>query len=85
MQEAVQRAVYVDQTYEAPAHRQHAHAHTDILEEEMFMEEIKTGIILDLGDGMSLNLPIRSRMRLDEFLHIADRVRELQRVQKEHY
>lgn len=45
------------------------------------MEEIKTGIILDLGEGMSLNLPIRSRMRLDEFLHIADRVRELQKIQ----
>ena len=50
------------------------------LEEEP-MEEIKTGIILDLGEGMSLNLPIRTRMRLDEFLHIADRVRELQRLQ----
>jgi hypothetical protein len=50
------------------------------------MEEIKTGIILDLGEGMSLNLPIRTRMRLDEFLHIADRVRELQRVQQQqHY
>lgn len=67
----------------APVHRPH---HRRVVEpeslfEEEPMEEIKTGIILDLGEGMSLNLPIRSRMRLDEFLHIADRVRELQRLQ----
>lgn len=54
----------------------------DMFEEEDLMDEIKTGIILDLGEGMSLNLPIRSKMRLDEFLHIADKVRELQRLQR---
>lgn len=59
--------------------------HVDPVEElfeEEPMDEVKTGIILDLGDGMSLNLPIKSRMRLDEFLHIADKIRELQKLQR---
>ncbi len=42
------------------------------------------GIVLDLGEGMSLNLPIRSRMRLDEFLKVADRVRELKKIESQH-
>jgi hypothetical protein len=46
----------------------------------------ENGIILDLGDGMSLNLPVKSRMRLDEFLRIADRVRELKKIEhQQHY
>ncbi len=44
-------------------------------------EELSSGIVLDLGDGMSLNLPIKGRMHLDEFLRIADRVRELKRIE----
>lgn len=73
----------VDEPEPQPAPRQHRRRmiEPEELFEEEPMEEIKTGIILDLGEGMSLNLPIRSRMRLDEFLHIADRVRELQRLQ----
>jgi hypothetical protein len=67
---------YRQEQYERPRTQ-----YRDILEEDT-MEEIKTGIILDLGDGISLNLPIRTRMRLDEFLHIADKVRELQRLQR---
>jgi hypothetical protein len=39
-----------------------------------------TGILLELGDGMSLNLPIREKMELAEFLRIADRVRELKKI-----
>lgn len=38
------------------------------------------GILLELGEGMSLNLPIKEKMRLDEFLRIADRVRELKKI-----
>ena len=45
------------------------------------IDAMDENIILDLGDVMSLNLPIKSRMRLDEFLHIADRVRELKRLE----
>ncbi len=52
----------------------------ELFEEEQPMDEIHTGLVLELGEGMSLNLPIKSRMRLDEFLRIADRVRELQRL-----
>jgi hypothetical protein len=40
------------------------------------------GIVLDLGQGMSLNVPVRARMKLDDFLHLADRVRELQQLQE---
>ena len=50
------------------------------------MEEVSGGIVLDLGDGMSLNLPVKSHMRLDEFLRIADRVRELKKIEhQQHY
>ena len=42
------------------------------------------GVVLDLGEGMSLNLPIRSRMQLDDFLAVAQRVRELQRLERTH-
>lgn len=44
--------------------------------------EPTAGVVLDLGEGMSLNLPIRNRMQLDDFLHIAERVRELQRLER---
>lgn len=40
------------------------------------------GILLELGEGMSLNLPIREKMRLEEFLRIADRVRELKKIDR---
>jgi len=39
------------------------------------------GVVLDLGEGMTLNVPVRTRMRLDEFLGVADKVRDLQRLQ----
>ncbi len=40
------------------------------------------GILLELGEGMSLNLPIKEKMRLDEFLRVADRVRELKKIDR---
>ena len=40
------------------------------------------GILLELGQGMSLNLPIKEKMRLDEFLQVADRVRELKKIDR---
>lgn len=43
------------------------------------------GVVLDLGEGMSLNVPVRTRMHLDEFLGVADKVRELQRLQRPGY
>jgi hypothetical protein len=46
------------------------------------VHEPHAGVVLDLGEGMSLNLPIRNRMQLDDFLHIAERVRELQRLER---
>ncbi len=80
-----QRPVFAEPAYEMPREQPRRVQPIPDLLEETYMEEIKTGIVLDLGDGMSLNLPIRSRMRLDEFLHIADRVRELQKVQNGHF
>jgi len=35
------------------------------------------GVVLEIGSGMSLNLPIRSRMDIDEFIQIAERVKAL--------
>ncbi len=48
------------------------------------VEQDASGVVLDLGDGLSLNLPIRARMQLDEFLVVAQRVRELQRLDRHH-
>jgi len=66
-----------------PVHHQEPRKKIQV--EELFEEEPEiepvSGIVLDLGDGMSLNLPIKTKMRLDEFLHVADRVREFQRIQ----
>lgn len=45
-------------------------------------ETASAGVVLDLGEGMSLNLPIRNRMQLDDFLAIAQRVRELKRLER---
>jgi hypothetical protein len=36
-----------------------------------------TGVILEIGAGMSLNIPIRSRMQIEEFIQIAERVKAL--------
>lgn len=35
------------------------------------------GVVLEIGSGMSLNLPIRPRMDIDEFIQIAERVKAL--------
>ncbi|MBN2880566.1 hypothetical protein JXM83_00800 [Candidatus Woesearchaeota archaeon] len=35
------------------------------------------GVVLEIGAGMSLNLPIRPRMKIDEFIEIAERVKAL--------
>ncbi len=39
-----------------------------------------TGIIIDLGDNISLNVPIKKRMTLEEFLSVAEKVRSLERL-----
>ena len=63
-----------------PPREQHMQHHRELPDFEI-QDEITSGLVLDLGDGMSLNLPVKSRMRLDEFLKIADRVRELKKIE----
>jgi hypothetical protein len=41
------------------------------------------GIILDMGEGMSLNIPIERRMSLHDFLKIAEKVKKLELMQLE--
>ncbi len=45
------------------------------------MEE--EGITLDLGDGISLNIPIRKRMSLSDFLRVAEKVKALEILAEE--
>ncbi len=40
-------------------------------------EQEQGGIILDLGEGISINLPIKRHMDLDEFLAIAEKIKKL--------
>jgi hypothetical protein len=41
-------------------------------------EEIDDGIILDLGEGISLNIPIQRRMSLTDFIKLAEKVKALE-------
>ena len=36
------------------------------------------GIIIDLGEGISLNLPIQKRMSLSDFIKLAEKVKALE-------
>lgn len=36
------------------------------------------GIILDLGEGISLNIPIQRRMSLSDFIKVAEKVKALE-------
>lgn len=41
------------------------------------------GIIIDLGEGISLNVPIKKRMALHEFLRVAEKVKALEMLAEE--
>jgi len=41
-------------------------------------EELEEGIILDLGEGLSLNIPIQKRMSLSDFIKLAEKVKALE-------
>ena len=41
------------------------------------------GIIIDLGEGLSLNVPIKKRMALQEFLRVAEKVKALEMLAEE--
>jgi len=41
-------------------------------------EELEDGIILDLGEGISLNIPIQRRMSLSDFIKLAEKVKALE-------
>lgn len=43
------------------------------------------GIIIDLGEGISLNVPIRKRMTITEFLKVAEKVKALETLSEERY
>ncbi len=42
------------------------------------MAEEFDGIILDLGEGISLNIPIQRRMSLSDFIKLAEKVKALE-------
>lgn len=42
------------------------------------MNEDFDGIILDLGEGISLNIPIQRRMSLSDFIKLAEKVKALE-------
>jgi alpha-galactosidase/6-phospho-beta-glucosidase family protein len=41
------------------------------------------GIIIDLGEGISLNVPIKKKMTLHEFLKVAEKVKALEMLAEE--
>lgn len=43
------------------------------------------GIIIDLGEGLSLNVPIKKRMALQEFLRVAEKVKALEMLAEENH
>jgi len=40
--------------------------------------DTEEGIILDLGEGLSLNIPIQRRMSLSDFIKLAEKVKALE-------
>ncbi len=46
-------------------------------------KQMNDGIIIDLGDGISLNVPIKRRMTLYEFLKVAEKVKALEMLAEE--
>ena len=67
-------------------------AHTPVIEERMpvqqtapggrfkMREDLEEGIILDLGEGISLNIPIQRRMSLSDFIKLAEKVKALEMI-----
>lgn len=50
---------------------------------EVIQMEDGEGIIIDLGDNISLNVPIKKRMSLQEFLRVAEKVKALEMLSDE--
>jgi len=44
------------------------------------MREQFEGIIIDIGENMSINVPIKKRMNLDDFLKLAERVKRIEEL-----
>ncbi len=44
---------------------------------------IDDGVILDLGEGISLHIPIERRMSLSDFLKVAEKVKALELLSEE--
>lgn len=42
------------------------------------------GVVLEIGSGMSINVPVKPRMNIDEFIRIAERVKALSALNFEH-
>ncbi|MEM4268027.1 MAG: hypothetical protein QXK37_04320 [Candidatus Woesearchaeota archaeon] len=48
-----------------------------------FVREDDPGVILDLGEGISLVIPVQKRMSLSDFLKIAEKVKALEMLSEE--
>lgn len=53
------------------------------INKEVTKMENEEGIVIDLGDGISLNVPIKKRMTLEEFLKVAEKVKALEMLSEE--
>ena len=42
------------------------------------------GVVLEIGSGMSINVPVKPRMHIDEFIKIAEHVKALSALNFEH-
>lgn len=60
-----------------PVRRKWGAVHTKEVNEMGFNED---GVIVDIGEEMSVNLPIKKRMSLQEFLKIAERVKHMEEL-----
>jgi hypothetical protein len=92
VEQAASPRVPVPPVPKAPAQAVHAQiTHGPVIEERiiqavqpasggrrMTREEFDDGIILDLGEGISLNIPIQRRMSLTDFIKLAEKVKALE-------
>ena len=77
-----QQQTQQQQPHKQPEPIQQAAEPKPVTVSESHSSQHEGGILLELGEGMSLNLPIKEKMDLDEFLRIADRVRELKKIDR---
>jgi len=59
------------------------HIRPSAVDEGYSRTAIADGVILDLGEGISLHIPIERRMSLSDFLKVAEKVKALELLSEE--